>query len=200
MGGRATVRPRDEAVGRAANDLRAGALTLFDDPTMTVRVTGAVTAWGPTLSPRPVGLVAKVRSTVCGSSRTLVLALAPAESVAVSTNVSDEGYSWSGAGNDPLATPAKSCSGWVWQLLGQWLSTTDHVSRLGASVPSCASLAWPENAIASPTFHRRALVGASMTGTGGLLGGPTVMVTDSVSDAPAGSRTRSCAVTVPFDV
>jgi hypothetical protein len=39
-----------------------------------------------------------------------------------------------------------------------------------------------------------------MTGTGGLLGPPTLMVTDSVSDAPCGSATRSRAVTNPATV
>ena len=50
----------------------------------------------------------------------------------------------------------------------------------------------------SPTFHRSALVGVSMTGTGGLLGGPTVMTTVAVSEAPAGSETPP-AVTSPAD-
>ena len=107
-----------------------GALTLFDEPTITVRVVGAVTDWGPTPSCSPVGVVAKVRFTVLGSSWRLVLACAPAESVAVRTRDSDDGYSWSGAGNVPEATPVKLCTGCVWQLLGQWLSTTDHDSRL----------------------------------------------------------------------
>jgi hypothetical protein len=70
-----------------------GALTLFDEPTITVRVAGAVTDAAPTASWSPLGVVAKVRSTVLGSSCRLVLAWAPAESVAVRTSDSDDGYS-----------------------------------------------------------------------------------------------------------
>ena len=82
-----------------------GALTLFDEPTITVRVVGAVTDCAPTPSCSPVGVVAKVRFTVLGSSWRLVLACAPAESVALRTRDNDEGYSWSGAGNVAEATP-----------------------------------------------------------------------------------------------
>ena len=66
---------------------------LIDDPTITVRVIGAAAVWAPTASCSPVGDVANVRFTVCGSSLRLVLALAPAESVAVRTSDSDDGFS-----------------------------------------------------------------------------------------------------------
>jgi hypothetical protein len=42
---------------------------------------------------------------VCGSRRTLVVAVEPFESVAVSWSSSQLGYSWSGALKLPLATP-----------------------------------------------------------------------------------------------
>jgi len=62
-------------------------------------------------------------------------------------------------------------------------------------------VACPENEITSPTFHWKPLAGVSMTGTGGVLGpAPTVIVTDWVSEAPAGSATRSRAVTAPATV
>jgi hypothetical protein len=60
---------------------------------MTVRVAGAVSVEDPTPSWRPVGTVAKRRSTVWGSSWMLVLAVAPAESTAVNTSDSEAGYS-----------------------------------------------------------------------------------------------------------
>jgi hypothetical protein len=70
-----------------------GALTLFDEPTITVRVVGAVTDAAPNPSCSPLGELATVRSTVLGSSCKLALAWAPAESVAVRTRDSDDGYS-----------------------------------------------------------------------------------------------------------
>ena len=178
----------------------AGALTLFDDPTMTRRVTGAAPVTVASDSWSPVGTLASVTSTVCGFSWTLVDVFAPDASVAVSTSDSDIGYSWSGAGNDPLATPTKSCMGCTWQALGQWLMSNDHDSRVAASVPSSASVAWPEKAMVSPTFQLPAPVGASITGTGAVFGGPTTIVAASVSNAPAWSVTRSRTVYSPLVV
>ena len=43
-----------------------GALTLFDDPTITVRVNGVAAAESPTASVRPAGVVWNLRVTVCG--------------------------------------------------------------------------------------------------------------------------------------
>jgi hypothetical protein len=68
---------------------------------------------------RPPGLVLKVSTTVLGSSRTLVVAVSPPESLAVSRSSSQQGYWWSGAANDPPATPAKSCTAWLWQSVGE---------------------------------------------------------------------------------
>jgi hypothetical protein len=75
------------------------------------------------------------------------------------------------------------------------LSRTDQVSRLAGRAPSWASVACPEKAIGSPTFQRSAAAGVSMTGTGGLFGGPTVTRVVTVSEAPAGSVTRRPTVT-----
>ena len=60
------------------------ALTVFVEPTITVRVSG-VGAWiPPTATWRPVGAVANVRLTVCGWMSTLSVSVEPLESVAVS--------------------------------------------------------------------------------------------------------------------
>ena len=65
-------------------------------------------------------MVWKVSTTVRGSSRRVLVAVRPPESVAVSRSSRYDGYSWSGAVNEPLATPVKLCIGCVWQLDGQW--------------------------------------------------------------------------------
>ena len=44
---------------------------------------------------------------VRGNSTTLFEPVRPVESVAVSVSSRDAGYSWSGATNEPLATPLK---------------------------------------------------------------------------------------------
>jgi len=62
----------------------------------------------PTVSCSPVGLDRKVSATVCGSSRTVAVPVSPPLSVAVSCSSIQAGYSWSGAENEPLATPLKS--------------------------------------------------------------------------------------------
>ena len=54
------------------------------DPTITVRVNVAVAAVPLTTSLKPPGVVWKVSTTVRGSSRTVLLAARPPESVAVS--------------------------------------------------------------------------------------------------------------------
>ena len=50
----------------------------------------------------------KVRLTVCGCSVTLAVLVRPPESVPVRTSWRLDGYSWSGAVNEPLDTPTKS--------------------------------------------------------------------------------------------
>src|ERR1700704_3904682 len=73
--------------------------------TITVRANGVTELVLPTVSDRPDGTEAKLRPTVFGSRRTLVVALAPAESVAVNCSSSQAGYSWSGPFTLPAATP-----------------------------------------------------------------------------------------------
>ena len=81
------------------------ALTEFVEPTITVRVNGVTDDDALTLSCSPDGLEAKDRTTVFGSRRTLVVVLRPPASVAVSSSSTYDGYSWSGAENEPVATP-----------------------------------------------------------------------------------------------
>src|SRR6266540_1961390 len=95
-----------------------GALIELFEPTITVRVNGAVPAVPPTTSSAPVGLELNVSTTVCGSSRTVVLTACPSESVAVSTRSKKDGYSWSGAVNEPEATPGNDWITCVWQFVG----------------------------------------------------------------------------------
>ena len=96
------------------------ALTVFAEPTTTLTENGVlcrvsfITKWRTT----PRGSVLNLSTTVFGFSRTLVVEFSPPESVAVSCSSSQHGYWWSGALKDPLATPAKSPSMCVWQLVG----------------------------------------------------------------------------------
>jgi hypothetical protein len=68
---------------------------------------------------------------------------------------------------------------------------SDQLSADAGRVPSCASVAWPEKLIASPTFQVRLDEGESMTAAGAVL--PAVMVTVAVSLAPWSSVTRRVA-------
>lgn len=61
-----------------------GALSVFVDPMITVRVNDAMDEAPFTTSMRPPGIVWKVSTTVWGSSRMLVVLVRPPESVAVS--------------------------------------------------------------------------------------------------------------------
>ena len=89
------------------------------EPTITVRVNDDLELVLFTDERSPPGVVWKVRTTVFGSRRRVLVSVRPPESVAVSFSSRYDGYSWSGAAKDPLATPAKVCSGCVWQLDGQ---------------------------------------------------------------------------------
>src|SRR5438045_361033 len=79
------------------------ALSEFEEPMITVFVNGAV--WAAVFSPscRPDGLVANVRFTVSGFRSTELDDDTPAPSVTVRVRWMCEGYSWSGAVNEPLA-------------------------------------------------------------------------------------------------
>src|SRR5205814_2844339 len=103
---------------------------------------------------------------------------------------SQHGYAWSGAVSDPLETPLTVSITCVWQSVGvkQWWRISDQLSADAGSVPSCASVAWPEKLIVSPTFQVRLDVGESMIAVGAVL--PTVTVVCAVSVAPWSSVTR----------
>ena len=75
------------------------------------------------------------------------MSVSPPASVAVRRSSRCDGYSWSGAANEPLATPAKAWIGCAWQFDGQWCMTSSQLSALAGSVPSSASVAEPENEI-----------------------------------------------------
>ena len=88
----------------------------------------------------------------------------------------------------------------MWQAVGvtQWWRISDQRSAAGPRAPLSASVAAPENAMTSPTPQRAVASGAEMVGCGGVL--PGVTTTESVAVEPAGSRTRSTAVTLPATV
>ena len=65
---------------------------------------------------------------------------------------------------------------------------TDQLSADAGSAPSCASVAWPEKVIVSPTFQVRLGEGVSMIVVGAVL--PAVTATEPVSVAPWSSVTR----------
>ena len=71
----------------------AGAVIVFREFWITVRVKGAVDVVEPTDSWSPVGAVANDRTTVLGSRRTEVVPVRPPLSVAVRTSSSQLGYS-----------------------------------------------------------------------------------------------------------
>ena len=98
-----------------------GALTEFAEPTTTVTENGVVRGASFTtrsLRTSPPGLVLNVSTTVFGSSLTLVVEVSPPESVATSCTSNQQGYSWSGAVNDPLETPLTVWIRCVWQSVG----------------------------------------------------------------------------------
>ena len=104
-----------------------------------------------------------------------------------------DGYSWSGAGKLPPATPENVWYVCEWQLDGQcWMSTV-HASWLAASVPSCGSVACPVNVMVSLTFQVSVESGVSMTAVGGAA--PAVIVTGALmADPPRWSVTLRRAV------
>ena len=89
------------------------ALIEFFEPLITARVNGATPSAPLNTSRRPDGVDVNVRATVCGFRRTLSVSANPPESVAVNTSSRWAGYSWSGATNEPMATPRNVSSGCV---------------------------------------------------------------------------------------
>jgi hypothetical protein len=92
----------------------------------------------------------------------------------------------------------KVCSGWVWQLDGQWWRIRSQDRADGGSGPSCASVALPANSITSFTPQVLRAAGAVMVAVGAVL--PTVIVTDAVPEAPWLSVTRRLAVRRDHDL
>ena len=82
-----------------------GAEMVLLELTITVWVKGAGPVKLLKSKFKPLGLEAKVRITILGSSFKVVFPVAPCESVAVSSSCKYEGYSWSGALKEPDATP-----------------------------------------------------------------------------------------------
>ena len=123
------------------------------------------------------------------------MSISPLASVAVKRNSRCDGYSWSGAMNEPLLTPANVCSTWEWQFNGQWRMISDHERRDAPRPPSSGSVAEPENEMTSPTFQLSDAAGESIVATGGVL--PALITTESVWDRPLLSVTRRPTVTLP---
>src|SRR6185503_7984788 len=104
---------------------------------ITVRVNGAVDVAAFTASDSPLGIVWKLSTTVWGSSRRVTEDCVPKLSVAVSVSSRYDGYSWSGALNEPLATPVQVWTRWLWQADGQcWITRLQDRAESG-SWPSC---------------------------------------------------------------
>ena len=174
------------------------ALIEFVEPITACFVSGVAPAISSMPTFAPVGFEAIVIVMICGSSRTLVVAVAPVESVAVSWISSQHGYSWSGALNVPLATPLNVWTMCVWQFVGvkQWCRMIVQLRREAGSVPSSWSVALPEKAIGSPTFHVSVEAGEEIVGTGGLF--PAAIVIGALTlEAPLLSVTWRRTVYVP---
>jgi hypothetical protein len=72
---------------------------------------------------------------------------------------------------------------------------SDQVRADAGRVPSCASVAWPEKLMVSPTAQVRLAEGVSITGVGAVLPGPTVMVIGALTEeAPRASVTWSLTI------
>ena len=176
------------------NSCGVGVPTVLREPAITEAVCGAVWAFGPRLTLPPWGWVFRVRPTVFGSRRSVAVSEPPLPSVAVRVSVIHDGYSWSGAGNDAEATPAKVCSGCTWHEPGsvvpQWSRSTCHDSRDAGRAPLSGSVAEPENEIVSPTAHDAEVAdGGSMVATGGAF--PAFTVSGALFDCrPPESVTR----------
>ena len=89
-----------------------GADTDTSEPVMTVPVNGAALAVSSSVSGMPAGTLASSTVLVFGCSSTLSVSVSPSASVAVSRSSSHDGYSWSGATNDP-AGPLCPVTVWV---------------------------------------------------------------------------------------
>ena len=130
---------------------------------------------------------------------TLSVTVPPLASVAARRSDRVEGYSWSGATNEPDATPANweiVCS---WQVEGQWFTTSVQVSAdAGRAWPS-VSVAPPAKLTRSPTAHVVAVVGVEIWAAAGTEALPPHVRRASaqspwsaVTSVPPSTTNRSC--------
>ena len=103
-----------------------------------------------------------------------------------------EGYSWSGAANEPLATPSNDWITWMWQFDGQWCMSSAQERADGGSRPSSGSVAEPEKLIIVPTLQVVSAVGRVIVAVGGR--DPGRMTSDVVALALRSFVTRSVTV------
>src|SRR6266498_3317887 len=130
--------------------------------------------------------------TRCGDDALMEL-LDPTITVLVRCSSRYDGYWWSGATNEPLATPSQPWITWVWQLDGQCSIVRDQERAESGRVPSWASPAAPAKLIVSPTCQVVPAAGVAITGTGGVLLAVMVTVAGALL-APWRSVTTSLAV------
>ena len=93
---------------------------VFVEPVMTVRVNGAAACRRPEDELKPGGARCEGQPTVCGWSLSVSVSVRPPASVAVRRSSRYDGYSWSGAVNEPLGTPDEVWTWCWWQFDGQW--------------------------------------------------------------------------------
>jgi len=137
-----------------------------------------------------------VIATVFGSSRRVIVRVSPKPSVAVSSSSRYDGYSWSGATNEPPA-PVRLCRTCVWQDVLVRLQCCRLIRQLsavaGRAMPR-KSVAEPVKVIVSPTFQVVPATGEVIDAVGGV---PAVTVSAVLSELPPGSLTRRPTVTIP---
>src|SRR4051812_33514078 len=164
---------------------------------MTSNVKGAVAVSVPSVRLTPAGCDWTVIGTVFGFRSRVTVRVRPKLSVAVSCSSRCDGYSWSGATNEP-PLPVSDCTTCVWQDDGlvrlQCWRLMCQLSGLGGSATPRKSVAEPENVIVSPTTQVVPVAGDVIVAVGGV---PAVTTTEVVSALPPGSLTRRPTVTTP---
>ena len=135
----------------------------------------------PTASCSPAAPTGTSARPSAGRAGRVSVSVRPPESVAVRRSSRCDGYSWSGAVNEPPATPAKVWIGCVWQFDGQWCRIERPGERRGGQGPVLRRRSpSPRTRSTSPTFQRQSpATGVSIVAVGGVL--PTVM--DRSADA-----------------
>src|SRR5436190_11342754 len=132
-----------------------GAVTCRCEPWITSSVAGAVTVSVPSERSTPAGFDWSVIGTVSGSSRRVTVRLRPKLSVAVSCSSKYDGYSCSGATNEPPA-PVSVWITCVWHVLFVRLQCCRLICQLSALAGRACprkSVPEPEKLSVSPTFQ-----------------------------------------------